>query len=148
MVQGDELLMQIDDIHSIKLPGTSGLVHIAYSANELDALHLNGWLTFNKAVCSVLLESLETLHLLSSTCVDLLWVILYAICAAAVWPKCSQHCISLCIGSSKLMYLLWSSSNYLTTTALTNSISSVTDLFRQHQGLHVCAIEESKCRIW
>jgi len=47
MVQADELLMQIDDIHSVKLPGTSGLVHIAYSANELDALHLSGRLTFN-----------------------------------------------------------------------------------------------------
>ncbi len=33
-----------DDIHSIKWLGTSWLVHAAYAANELAALHLNGWL--------------------------------------------------------------------------------------------------------
>lgn len=48
MAQADELLMQIDDIHSAKLPG------VGYAANGLDALHLNGRLAFNKAVCLVI----------------------------------------------------------------------------------------------
>ncbi len=42
--------MQIDDIiHSVKLLGTSWLVHVAYTANELTALHLNGWLGLTRA---------------------------------------------------------------------------------------------------
>ncbi len=41
MAQADRLLMKTDDIHSIKLLGTSWLVHVAYAANELAALHLN-----------------------------------------------------------------------------------------------------------
>ncbi len=51
-------LMQTDDIHSIKLLGTSWLVHVAYAANELTALHLNGWLVFTRAVRSALSEIL------------------------------------------------------------------------------------------
>ncbi len=42
-------LMQIDDIHRVKLLGISWLV---YAANELTALHLNGWLAFTRAVHS------------------------------------------------------------------------------------------------
>ncbi len=33
-------LMQINDIHSIILLGTSWLIHVAYAADELSALHL------------------------------------------------------------------------------------------------------------
>ncbi len=44
MAQADGLIMQIDDIHSVKLLDTSWLVHVAYTANELTALHLSGWL--------------------------------------------------------------------------------------------------------
>ncbi len=40
----------------------------------------------------------------SSTCIDLLQVIIYTICAAAVCLKCSQYCITVCIGSSKFLY--------------------------------------------
>ncbi len=39
MAQADGLLTQIDDIHSFKLLGTSWLVHVAYTANELTAKH-------------------------------------------------------------------------------------------------------------
>ncbi len=42
MVQADGLFMQTDDIHSVKLLGTSWLVHVAYAANKLTALHWNG----------------------------------------------------------------------------------------------------------
>ncbi len=52
MAQADGSLTQTDDICSVKLPGTSLLVHVAYSANELAALHLNGWLAFTRAVHS------------------------------------------------------------------------------------------------
>ncbi len=52
-------LIETHDIYSIKLLGTSLLVHVAYAANELTALHLNGWLasTRSSTKCS------ETLHL-------------------------------------------------------------------------------------
>ncbi len=40
MAQADGSLMQMNDIHSIKLLGTSWLVHVAYAADELTALHL------------------------------------------------------------------------------------------------------------
>ncbi len=47
MAQADgSFRLQIDDIHSVKLLGTSWLVHVAYAANKLTALHLNGWLAF------------------------------------------------------------------------------------------------------
>ncbi len=42
MAQADGLLMQIDNIYSVKLLGRSWLVYVAYAANELTALHLNG----------------------------------------------------------------------------------------------------------
>ncbi len=42
MAQADGSWMEIDDIYSIKLLGTSWLVHVAYTANELAALRLNG----------------------------------------------------------------------------------------------------------
>ncbi len=42
----------------------------------------------------------------SSSCVDLLRVILYAICATAVCLKYSWHRIAIFIGSSKFLYLL------------------------------------------
>ncbi len=58
MVQADGSLMQIGDIHRVELLGTSWLVHVAYAANELTALHLNGWLAFTRAVRSMLLEFL------------------------------------------------------------------------------------------
>ncbi len=48
-----------EDIHSIKRLGKSWLVHVAYAANEIAALHLNGWLASTWAVRS----SSETLHL-------------------------------------------------------------------------------------
>ncbi len=83
----DGSLTQTDDIHSVKLLGTSLLVHVAYAANELAALHIHGWLAFTRAFCS-------------STCIDLLWDIVYAICTAAVCPKYSKHCIDVCTGSS------------------------------------------------
>ncbi len=67
----------------------------------------------------------ETLHLPSSTCIDLLWVILYTICAAAVCLKCSQHHISVCIGSSKFLYLLFSSSSNNLQVTITNSSSNL-----------------------
>ncbi len=51
-------LIQIDDIHSVKLLGTSWLVHVAYAVNELTALHLNEWFAFTRAVCSALSEFL------------------------------------------------------------------------------------------
>ncbi len=54
----DGSLTQIDDIHSVKLLGTSWLVHVIYTANELTALHLNGWLAFTRAVRSALSEIL------------------------------------------------------------------------------------------
>ncbi len=55
MAQADGLLMQTDDIHNVKLPGTSWLVHVAYAANKLAVLYLNGWL--------VSTSYSETLHL-------------------------------------------------------------------------------------
>ncbi len=42
----------------------------------------------------------------SSTCIDLLWVILYSSCAAAVCLKFSRHCIAVCTGCSKFLFLL------------------------------------------
>ncbi len=48
MAQADGLLMQTDDIYSVKLLSTS-LVHVAFTANERTALHLNGWLAFTRA---------------------------------------------------------------------------------------------------
>ncbi len=39
MAPADGSLMQTDDIYSVKLFGTSWLVHIEYAANELTALH-------------------------------------------------------------------------------------------------------------
>ncbi len=42
----------LTQIHCVKLLGTSWLVHVAYAANELTALYLNGWLAFTKAVFS------------------------------------------------------------------------------------------------
>ncbi len=38
MAQDDGWLMQIDDIHNIKILGTSWLVHVTYTANQLTAL--------------------------------------------------------------------------------------------------------------
>ncbi len=56
MVQADRPLMQIEDILTIKLLGTSWLGHVAYAANDLTALHLNGWLAFARAGRSMLSE--------------------------------------------------------------------------------------------
>ncbi len=50
MAQADGPLTQNDDIHSVKLLGTNWLVHVAYTTNELAALHL-------------MAGSSETLHL-------------------------------------------------------------------------------------
>ncbi len=47
-----------DDIHSVKWLGTSWLFHVAYTANERTALHLNGWLASTWALCSMLSEFL------------------------------------------------------------------------------------------
>ncbi len=58
MARADGLLTQIDDIHSVKLLGTRWLVHVAYTANELVALHLNNWLAFTWAFRSMLSEFL------------------------------------------------------------------------------------------
>ncbi len=82
-----------DDIHSIKHHGTSWLVNVGMSLLRYINIHL--------CICIVLLISSETLHLPSSTCIDLLRVILYAICAAAVCLKYSRHRVTKCIGSSK-----------------------------------------------
>ncbi len=38
MAQDDGSLMEIDDIHSIKILGTSWLIHVTYTANQLTAL--------------------------------------------------------------------------------------------------------------
>ncbi len=46
------------ETHSVKLLGMSWLVHVAYAANELAPLHLNGWLAFTIAVHSMLSEFL------------------------------------------------------------------------------------------
>ncbi len=51
-------LMQTDDIHSVKLLGTSWLVHVVYAANKLADLHLNGWSAFTRAFHSALSEFL------------------------------------------------------------------------------------------
>ncbi len=58
MAQADGSLMRIDDIHSIKLLGTSWLVHVGYTANELTTSHLNGWLELTRAFHSMLSELL------------------------------------------------------------------------------------------
>ncbi len=58
MAQADESLMQTDDIHSVKLAGTSWLVHVSYTANKLAALHLNGWLASTRAFHSTISELL------------------------------------------------------------------------------------------
>ncbi len=52
MVQADGSLTQIDSIHSVKLLGTSWLVHVTYGANECATLHLNDWLAFIHSVLS------------------------------------------------------------------------------------------------
>ncbi len=49
MAQADGSITQIDDIHSVKLLGTNWLVHVAYTASELAALHFNGWLASTRA---------------------------------------------------------------------------------------------------
>ncbi len=95
------LRSKIDDIHSVKLLGTRWYVHVAYTANELTALQLNGWHSLERfAACFQ--SSSETSIFPSSTCIDLLRVILYAFCAAAVCLKYSQRCIGVCTGSSKV----------------------------------------------
>ncbi len=71
---------------SIMLLGTSWLVHVAYAANEIAALHLNGWLAFTTAFCCA-----KPSTFLSSTCIDLIRVIIYAICSAAVCLKYLQQ---------------------------------------------------------
>ncbi len=68
----------------LKLLGTSWLVDVVYTAIELAALYLNGWLGFTRADQSALKPSTFP----SSTCIDLLLVI-YAICAAVVCLKSS-----------------------------------------------------------
>ncbi len=42
MAQADGSLTENDDIHSVKLLGTSWLVQVAYTANELAAENLIG----------------------------------------------------------------------------------------------------------
>ncbi len=54
-------------------------------------------------------ELLKPSTLPSSTCIDLLWVSLFAICVPAVGLKYSQHRI----GSSKFLFLICSSSTNL-----------------------------------
>ncbi len=58
LAQTDGSLTQTDDMHSVELLGTNWLVHVAYAANELTALHLIGWLAFTRAFCSALSEFL------------------------------------------------------------------------------------------
>ncbi len=93
MAQADGLLMQTDDIHSVKLPGTSWLVHVAYAANKLAALYLNGWL--------VSTSYSETLHLPQLH-------LIYATSAAAVCLymslKYSQHSICACFAAAAIIY--------------------------------------------
>ncbi len=85
MAQADGSLTQTVDVHHVKLLGTSWLVHVAYTANELAALHLNVWLAFTlqhfAAAFRVLLK-LSTFP--NSTCIDLLLVIKYAVCAVCL----------------------------------------------------------------
>ncbi len=50
--------------------------------------------------------SLKPFTFPSSTSIDLLWGILYAICAAVECLKYSRHCVTISIGSSKSLYLL------------------------------------------
>ncbi len=47
-------LKQTDDIDDIKLLGTSWLVHVAYAASKLSALHLNGCLASTRVFRSTL----------------------------------------------------------------------------------------------
>ncbi len=97
----------LSNIHSIKWLGKSWLVHVANVANELTALHFKKLVSIHFSILQrafrVLLKH-STFP--SSTCIGLLRVILYAICAAAVCLKYSQHCNAIYIGSSKFLYML------------------------------------------
>ncbi len=62
-LDGAWVLNITDDIYSAKWLGTIWMIHVAYAANELAVLYLNGWLAFNRAFCSVLSEFLWKLHL-------------------------------------------------------------------------------------
>ncbi len=62
IVQADGINVT-DDIHSVKRLGTSWLVHVAYTANKLATLHLNGWLAFTWAFAVRSQSSSETHHL-------------------------------------------------------------------------------------
>ncbi len=88
MAQADGSLTQIDDIHSVKLLGTSWLVHV---------VQWSYCFTF-KCLVSIFTElfaaRFQPSTLLNSTCIDLLRVILYAICVAAVCLK-SHTTVSL-----------------------------------------------------
>ncbi len=55
MVQADGINVT-DDIHSVKRLGTRWLVHVAYAANKLATLHLNGCI--HLSICSALSEFL------------------------------------------------------------------------------------------
>ncbi len=124
MAQADGSLIQTDDIYRIKLLGSNCLVHVAYPTSELTALHWNGWLAFTREVCSMLSELLKPSTLPCSTCIDLLWVSLFAICVPAVGLKYSQHRI----GSSKFLFLICSSSTNLQQQQFNSS--SVADRLR------------------
>ncbi len=106
MAQADGSLMQTDDIKSINLLATSWLVHVAYAANKLAALHLNGWFASIKQLQRALRVPLKPSTFPRSTCIDLLWVILYAACTTVECSKYSLHHICVCTGSSKFLYLL------------------------------------------
>ncbi len=71
----------------------------------------------------------------SSTFTDLLWVILNAICAAAVFLKYSQYCIAVCIDSNKFLYSAAAATiyNHSNNQQQEQLSSSVADLFCQDQ---------------
>ncbi len=70
----------------------------------------------------------------SSNCIYLLQVISYAICAAAVCLTYSWHCITICIGNSKFLYLHAAAAAIIYNNSYNKQhqqfSSSVADLFR------------------
>ncbi len=131
-------------IFRCKQLGISWLVHAAYAANELTALHLYGWLVFTWDSCSMLSELSEALHLPQLHLYRSTTGYFICICAAAVCLKYSRHRIAIWIGSSTFLYLLAAVAaviyNYSNNQQQQQFSSSVADLFHQdqiHQNSHI-----------